>query len=122
MSNKNWNQHAAIWSVSATVICAALAGWWSGQEAVPAAVFGNVIAYVNLALLRWRRRRTNQGKALSAKQSLAILYWSAFERFATVACLFALALGWLKLAPLPLLAGFATGQFVQLAFEFKRNG
>ena len=115
-------QNALIPPVIAAAICAALAGWWSGTEAVPAALFGNAISWANIALLRWRRRKSNQGKALSAKQSLAILYYSAFERFAVVACLFALSLGWWNLAPLPLLAGFAVGQTVLLAYEFKRNG
>jgi ATP synthase protein I len=80
-----------------------------GGLAGAAALFGGATALVNLLLLDWRARRANRAGALSARQSLQVLYLSALERFATVALLFALGIGVLDLEPLPLLLGFIAG-------------
>ncbi|HEY5791375.1 MAG TPA: ATP synthase subunit I [Gammaproteobacteria bacterium] len=80
-----------------------------GGAAMPAAVYGGGMALLNLLLLDWRARRANRAGALSARQSLGVLYLSALERFAAVALLFALGMGPLHLDPLPLLLGFMAG-------------
>lgn len=74
-----------------------------------AVLFGGAVALANLLLLDWRARRANRAGALSARQSLQVLYLSALERFVTVALLFALGIGLLELDPLPLLLGFVVG-------------
>ncbi len=80
-----------------------------GGMAGTAALFGGATALANLLLLDWRARRANRAGALTARQSLQVLYLSALERFATVALLFALGIGFLGLEPLPLLLGFIAG-------------
>ena len=70
----------------------------------------------NVLLLEWRRRRADSGPALSAGESLRLLYRSAVERFVLVLLLFAVALGTLQLDPLALITGFIVGQ---LALVFK---
>ncbi len=80
-----------------------------GDLAGPTVLFGGATALANLLLLDWRARRANRGGALSARQSLQVLYLSALERFGTVALLFALGIGFLRLEPLPLLLGFIAG-------------
>jgi len=81
----------------------------SGWAEARASLFGGGIAITNLLLLDWRARRANRAGALTASQSIRMLYLSALERFATVALLFALGMGPLDLEPAPLLIGFMTG-------------
>ncbi|MEN8108697.1 MAG: ATP synthase subunit I [Pseudomonadota bacterium] len=76
---------------------------------------GGVIAMAHTLLLQWRRGRADKGRALSAGESLRLLYRTALERFALVALLFALALGVLQLDPLALIAGFIAGQVALVA-------
>lgn len=72
--------------------------------------FGGLTAALNIGWLLWRRQQADAGRALSAGQSLRLLYRSALERFVLIALLFALGLGGLKLDPLALLTGFIVGQ------------
>jgi len=77
---------------------------------------GGLIAMANVLLLEWRRLRADRGRALSAGESLRLLYRTAVERFVLVLLLFAAALGTLQLDPLALITGFIVGQ---LALVFK---
>lgn len=63
-----------------------------------------------MQLLRWRKSQVKTRRGLSARASLATFYVSALERFALVAVLLALGMGWMGLQPLALLIGFAVGQ------------
>ena len=72
--------------------------------------FGGAIAMLNVALLSWRRDRADRGRALSAGESIRLLYRSALERFIAVAVLFVLGMGILQLHAAALLAGFVAGQ------------
>ena len=83
------------------------------------AAFGGVIAGANCLVLEWRRNSANKGRALSAGQSIRLLYRTALERFVLVGVLFALGLGAWQLDPLALLTGFIVGQ---LALVFTGNG
>lgn len=85
-----------------TVVMLAL----QGAAAAASVLFGVSIALVNVLLLVWRSGRANRGPALSAQQSMSLLYLSVFERFAAVAMMFMVGLGVLRLAPLPVLLGF----------------
>ena len=78
---------------------------------------GGLIAMTNVVLLEWRRRRADSGRALSAGESLRLLYRSAVERFVLVALLFAVALGILQLDPLALITGFIAGQLALVIRE-----
>jgi len=81
--------------------------------------FGGVMAAVNLGLLCWRQRRADKGRALSAGESIRVLYRTALERFVVIALLFALGLGVWRLDPLAVLAGFATGPLALLFMGLK---
>ena len=74
------------------------------------AAFGGICACANRLLLEWRRRKADSGRALSAGQSMRLLYRTALERFVLVGVLFALGLGVWQLDPLALLTGFIVGQ------------
>ncbi len=81
----------------------------SGNFGALSAGFGGLIACTNTGLLEWRRYRVDSGRALSAGDSLRVLYRSALERYLLVALLFALGMGMLRLEPLALLSGFIAG-------------
>jgi len=82
-------------------------------------MFGGSIACANRLLLELRRHKADTGGALSAGQSIRLLYQTALERFLLVGVLFALGLGAWQLDPLALLTGFIVGQ---LALVFTVTG
>jgi len=71
---------------------------------------GGLIAMANVLLLEWRRLRADRGRALSAGESMRLLYRTAVERFVLVVVLFAVALGTQQFDPLALITGFIAGQ------------
>jgi len=91
----------------------------AGSQAAGAVWFGGMMAALNVVLLLWRRHRADAGRALSAGQSLRLLYRTALERFAVVVVLFALGLGVLGLAPLALVSGFVAGQLALILMGLK---
>ena len=82
---------------------------------------GGLIAMTNVLLLEWRRRRADSGRALSAGESLRLLYRTALERFVLIALLFALALGVLQLDAVALICGFIMGQVALVFTETRRT-
>ncbi len=83
-----------------------------GQSAAVAVWAGGLIAGSNLMLLvRCARRRLNPSVDI-ARQTILIGYSCAVMRFVSVAALFMLGMGVLKLHPLALLMGFIAGQLV----------
>ena len=82
---------------------------------------GGLIAMTNVLLLEWRRRRADSGRALSAGESLRLLYRTALERFVLIALLFALALGAMQLDPVALISGFIMGQVALVFTETRRT-
>ena len=94
---------------------------WSGTGAALSTLFGGAIALINVALLLWRRERAAQGRALSAGESIRLLYRTVLERFLVVIALFALGMGVLKLHAPALLTGFIVGQVALLFTENKRK-
>jgi len=72
--------------------------------------FGGVVAMLNALLLEWRQQRAGSGRALTAGESLRVLYRSALERLVLVVLLFTLGMGVLQLDALALLTGFIAGQ------------
>ena len=82
----------------------------SGWNRAGAALFGGLIATANLLLLEWRRARADSGPALSASESIRVLYRSALERMGLAVLLFALGMGVMRLEPLAVIIGFIAGQ------------
>ena len=85
-----------------------------GPFQAASACFGGLIAMASMLLLEWRRGCSDRGRALSAEESIRLLYRTALERFVLVALLFAVALGVLQLAPVALIMGFIAGQLALL--------
>ena len=75
----------------------------------------------NVLLLEWRRRQADSGRALSAGESLRLLYRTALQRFVLIALLFALALGGLQLDPVALISGFIMGLMALVFTETRRT-
>lgn len=83
---------------------------WKDAFAAVSTGFGGGIAMINIALLLWRRDRADRGRALSAGESIRLLYRSMLERFIGVIALFWLGMGVLELYAPAVLAGFVVGQ------------
>ena len=98
------------WQLVLMLVLSGVFYWRTGQAAAVAVWFGGLVATCNVLLLAWRRHRTDTGRALSAGQSLRVLYRTALERFLLVALLLAIGLGVLRLHAVALLTGFVAGQ------------
>ena len=98
-----------------SIVFFAIFGWFQAVSVW----FGGLAAALNIGCLLWRHQQAEAGRALSAGQSLRLLYRSALERFVLVALLFALGLGVLKLDPLALLTGFIVGQLALVFLGIK---
>jgi ATP synthase protein I len=94
---------------------------WIGAFAAASTGFGGGIAMINIALLLWRRDRADRGRALSAGESIRLLYRSMLERFISVIALFWLGMGVLELYAPALLAGFVVGQLALLFIGNERK-
>jgi ATP synthase protein I len=74
-----------------------------------AAFFGGAVAFINTQVLRWNFERAERIAGNSAGKNLRLLYRTAALRLFLTIGLLALALGGLKLEPLPVLVGFLAG-------------
>ena len=83
--------------------------------------YGGAIASASSLLLELRRHGADTGRALSAGESIRVLYRTALERFVLVALLFAVGLGGLQLDPPALLAGFIAGQLALFIERIQRK-
>jgi len=96
--------------VSAQAVLASLVaagfGARGGWPQAAAAVYGGAITILLTLWLAWRVRRAG-----STGSGLASIYSGAIARYALAAAGIAAGIGWLRLAPLPLLGGFAVTQF-----------
>ena len=93
----------------------------SGGFKAGSACFGGAVAMVNVLLLEWRRTQADRRGAMTAGQSLRVVYRSVFERLVLVAGLFVLGMGVLRLDPLALLAGFIAGQVALIMTGIDRD-
>ena len=93
----------------------------SGGFQAGSACFGGAVAMVNVLLLEWRRTQADRRGAMTAGQSLRVVYRSVFERLVLVAGLFVLGMGVLRLDPQALLAGFIAGQVALIMSGIDRD-
>ncbi|MHB8453328.1 MAG: ATP synthase subunit I [Acidiferrobacterales bacterium] len=77
---------------------------------VPAALFGGAAALASTWFLGRRVRRASEPASLSAGGQLAF-YAGAAPRFVVTIVLLGIGMGWLKLAPVPLIVAFGLAQF-----------
>ena len=99
-----------MYQAAAAAFIAILAYLYKGEAAAMAAWFGGAVALANTMLLAWRMRNSCREPGQEPRRELSRLVRSSMERFLMVSLLIAAGLGWMKLMPLPLLAGFALGQ------------
>ncbi|HFD79708.1 MAG TPA: ATP synthase subunit I [Gammaproteobacteria bacterium] len=86
--------------------------------------YGMATSAANTLLLARCARRDARAPQRTPQQSLVAAYACVVQRFLAVAVMFALGLGALKLAPLPVLAGFMAGQLVMVisgTLQLKQN-
>jgi ATP synthase protein I len=88
------------------LLVAAGFGIHGGWPQLVAAVYGGAITILLTLWLAWRVRRAG-----NAGGGLASIYSGAIARYALAAAGIAAGIGWLRLAPLPLLGSFAVTQF-----------
>jgi ATP synthase protein I len=93
-----------------TLISAALVYFIDSPSQAVALLWGGFVSVVNGALLVWRMLDRSLATDQDAQRHLWSLYRSSFERFFVVVVLLAVGMGWLKLVPLYVLAGFVLGQ------------
>jgi ATP synthase I chain len=74
-----------------------------------AVMYGGAAAMIGSGLLWWRFRRGEGDYHCDAGRHLRSFYRSSLERFFVVGTMLALGFGGLKLAALPVLAGFVVG-------------
>jgi ATP synthase protein I len=96
-----------------TLMAAGVFGAIHGRDALVAAVYGGLVAVLVTAWLGWRLRRL--GATQEVAGGVGVIYSSWLLRYVAVAILLAVGLGYLKLAPLPLVSTFALAQFGFLA-------
>lgn len=94
----------------------------SGNAYGKGAVYGGLVAVANTLIQLWHWWRFDTKGSEGLAQNALLIYRIAIERFASTLLLFALGLGVLKLAPLPLMSGFIAGQLVLLIMGFKNSG
>ena len=98
-----------------TIIGAAVAYVVAAPLAAESVAFGGCVAMGGTLFLAWRYLAGGRQEHLGAEWILRHAYRTAFERFVVVACLLAIGMGILKLAPAWVLAGFVCGQLAWLA-------
>ncbi|MHB8427954.1 MAG: ATP synthase subunit I [Acidiferrobacterales bacterium] len=90
--------------------CLVWYGWSGGRGAALAAAFGGGVALAGTWLLGRRVLRVGASAGDSAGDQIG-LYASAMTRFIATLVLLAAGIGWIKLAPVPLIAAFGLAQF-----------
>ena len=100
------------------LICAFYFFSSAGSDHGIAALFGGVIALANTLLLRWNFERAERIAGNSAEKNMRLLYRTAAQRLFLTIGLLVLALGGLKLEPLPVLVGFLAGLAALLVARF----
>ena len=99
-------------STQAALALVAAASFWIFRDGAAAggALAGSGIALVLTALHARRVRLANRAVRTRPGSETLVLGLGVFERFAVAAALFALGIGYWKLAPVPMIAGFAVCQ------------
>ena len=86
------------------------------------ALYGGATALAVTSLLGWRIQQAGESVQAGSHANNALLYASTLERLALVALAVGAGIGWLKLDPVALIAGFAIAQLGYLARGTTRLG
>ena len=101
--------------IALTLLTAAAAFALLGSAAALAAVYGGGVALMGTWLLGRRISRTPETAQQGDAVNQLALYTGVLPRFIVTLVLLAAGLGWLKLAPIPLIVAFG---LAQLGFAF----
>lgn len=82
-----------------------LQGWLSALSVF----YGTLIIVFNHLQQVWQLKRADRIAGLSAERNMRYLYRCAFERFVATVALLAIAIGLIRLEPLPLLCAYIVG-------------
>lgn len=104
-----------IFRVQALVVSTLTLGFYFvlGQAAAQSALYGGAIVLFNTWLTHRRLRIAQELAKIAPGREVTSLYVAAVQRFVFTLIFFALGMGWLKLAPIPMLISFA---FTQLSY------
>ena len=94
---------------------AAVANKYAAPIGIWSVAFGGGVAIFATLFLVWRHAAGAGTVEQGAERVLRQAYRTSLERFVLVACLLAIGMGILKLAPAWVLAGFVSGQAAWLA-------
>lgn len=98
---------------------AGLSVWQWDAVIARGVLFGGLITVINSLQLLRHLHRADRVAGCDANRNVRILYLCAMERLVMTLALFAISLGALKLAPLPVICGFILGQAALLIGSFK---
>jgi ATP synthase protein I len=93
--------------------------WQFDATVAKSTLFGGLIAVINSLQMLRHLHRAARVAGSDANRNVKIFYLCAMERLVMTLALFAIGLGALKLAPLPLICGFIIGQFALLSGSYK---
>ena len=99
-----------ILQVLLVLACVGLSVWQFDAVVARAVLYGGLIAIINSLQLLRHLRRAERIAGGDANRNVRVFYLCAMERLVMTIALFAIGLGALKLAPLPVMSGFILGQ------------
>ena len=101
------------------LIVSGVAFFLVGKAGGVAATYGGLVALANTWMLGNRVRRAGEVVVTNPQRGMIMMYVSAVVRFVFILAALAVGLGWLKLAPLPLIIAFVGAQVVFMAASMK---
>ncbi|MEN9502817.1 MAG: hypothetical protein RI964_2102 [Pseudomonadota bacterium] len=100
----------------------AVSSFYQGEAAMLPAFYGGAIALANTMLLSRRIAQAGELAKTSPQQSVYALYFGVVQRFVFVLVALGFGLGFLKLAPLPVLGTFTVAQLAYMLMGTRQAG
>lgn len=95
---------------------------YQGESALLPAFYGGAIALANTMLLQRRIEEAGEIAKTDPQQSVYALYFGVVQRFVFVLVALGFGLGFLKLAPIPLLGTFMVAQLAYMLMGTRQAG
>lgn len=100
----------------------AVSKFYQGDAALLPAFYGGSIALANTLLLSKRVQQAGEIAKTSPQQSVYALYFGVIQRFVFVLVALGFGLGYLKLAPVPVLGTFMVAQLAYMLMGPRQPG
>lgn len=113
-------QYLILLQLLITLGAALVLGYWQGDDAINAALYGGGIAIVNTMLLAWGVSNSNQYSDQNIKASVIPLYISAALRFFFTLIAMAVGMGYFKIHPIFMLIVFGLA-YIGYVFAARRS-